>query len=151
MVLFTLKKKQFTADELTGGDYVIVTHRYNRLDLLKAVTGKEEHTIDVSDTEEVLRVGGVSTLSKKANIDGFLAKWKLHADDVNGSPREYYQFNSDGDLEYGVSSTTELTPTAYHKVSSLGSKVKPNWYWTWVLNLKLYYCVLNSLKVNTVL
>ena len=63
-------------------------------------------------------------LCLKSNIDGFLAKWKLHADDVNGSPREYYQFNSDGDLEYGVSSTTELTPTAYHKVSSLGSKVK---------------------------
>lgn len=118
------EEKQFTADELTGGEYVIVTHRYNRLDLLKAVTGKEEHTIDVSDTEEVLRVGGVSTLSKKATIDGFLAKWKLHADDVNGAPREYYQFNSDGDLDYGVSTTTELTPTAYHKVSSLGSKVK---------------------------
>ena len=30
------EEKQFTADELTGGDYVIVTHRYNRLDLLKS-------------------------------------------------------------------------------------------------------------------
>ena len=118
------EEKQFTADELTGGEYVIVTHRYNRLDLVKAVTNKEEYTIDVSDTEEVLRVGGVSTLSKKAKIDGFLAKWRLHEDDVNGSPREYYQFNSDGDLEYGVSTTTELTPTAYHRISALSSKVK---------------------------
>lgn len=118
------EEKQFTADELTGSEYVIVTHRYNRLDIVKAISEKEEYTINVSDVEEVLRVGGVSTLSKKAVIDNFLTRWKLYSDDVNGSAREYYQYNSDGDLEYGVSSTTELIPTAYHKVSALSSKVK---------------------------
>lgn len=103
-------------------EWVVLTHRYTKLDLVSGILGIEVSYIpeDNLDTSALTAAGKFDVA-----VASLLSKNKLYQDpEDSGSVEVLYRPEETGNVAYGVVSTIGVVPSVTHGFSSLKSSIK---------------------------
>lgn len=103
-------------------EWVVLTHRYTKLDLVHGILGTEVSYIP----EDNLDASALTTAGKfDVAVANLLSKHKLYQDpETSGSTEILYRPEETGNVAYGVVSTIAVVPSVTHGFSSLKSDIK---------------------------
>lgn len=103
-------------------EWVVLTHRYTKLDLVSGVLGTEVSYIP----EDNLDTSALTTAGKfDVAVASLLSKNKLYQDpEDSGSVEILYRPEETGNVAYGEVSTIGVVPSVTHGFSSLKSSIK---------------------------
>lgn len=103
-------------------EWVVLTHRYTKLDLVHGILGTEVKYIP----EDNLDVSALTTTGKfDIAVANLLSKNKLYQDpESSGSVEILYRPEETGNVAYGEVSTIGVVPSVTHGFSSLKSDIK---------------------------
>ncbi len=103
-------------------EWVVLTHRYTKLDLVHGILGTEVKYIP----EDNLDVSALTTAGKfDVAVANLLSKNKLYQDpESSGSVEILYRPEETGNVAYGEVSTIGVVPSVTHGFSSLKSDIK---------------------------
>ena len=106
----------------TGKEWVVLTHRYTKLDLVSGILGTGVSYIPEDNLD-------ASALTSAGSFDvavaSLLGKYKLYQDpEDSGSVEILYHPEETGNVAYGVVSTINVVPSVTHGFSSLKSSIK---------------------------
>lgn len=103
-------------------EWVVLTHRYTKLDLVSGVLGTEVSYIP----EDNLNASALTTAGKfDVAVASLLSKNKLYQDpEDSGSVEILYRPEETGNVAYGEVSTIGVVPSVTHGFSSLKSSIK---------------------------
>ena len=103
-------------------EWVVLTHRYTKLDLVSGILGTEVSYIP----EDNLDISALTTAGKfDVAVASLLSKNKLYQDpEDSGSVEILYRPEETGNVAYGVVSTIGVVPSVTHGFSSLKSSIK---------------------------
>ncbi len=103
-------------------EWVVLTHRYTKLDLVHGILGTEVKYIP----EDNLDASALTTAGKfDVAVANLLSKNKLYQDpESSGSVEILYRPEETGNVAYGEVSTINVVPSVTHGFSSLKSDIK---------------------------
>lgn len=103
-------------------EWVVLTHRYTKLDLVSGILGTEVSYIP----EDNLDASALTTAGKfDVAVASLLSKNKLYQDpEDSGSTEILYHPEEVGNVAYGEASTINIVPSVTHGFSSLKSSIK---------------------------
>lgn len=103
-------------------EWVVLTHRYTKLDLVSGILGTEVSYIP----EDNLDASALTTAGKfDVAVASLLSKNKLYQDpESSGSTEILYHPEETGTVSYGEASTINIVPSVTHGFSSLKSSIK---------------------------
>lgn len=103
-------------------EWVVLTHRYTKLDLVHGILGTEVKYIP----EDNLDISALTTAGKfDVAVASLLSKNKLYQDpESSGSVEILYRPEETGNVAYGEVSTIGVIPSVTHGFSSLKSSIK---------------------------
>jgi len=103
-------------------EWVVLTHRYTKLDLVSGILGTEVSYIP----EDNLDTSALTTAGKfDVAVANLLSKNKLYQDpESSGSVEILYRPEETGNVAYGEVSTIGVVPSVTHGFSSLKSSIK---------------------------
>lgn len=103
-------------------EWVVLTHRYTKLDLVHGILGTEVKYIP----EDNLDISALTTAGKfDVAVASLLSKNKLYQDpESSGSVEILYRSEETGNVAYGEVSTIGVIPSVTHGFSSLKSDIK---------------------------
>ena len=103
-------------------EWVVLTHRYTKLDLVHGILGTEVSYIQ----EDNLDISALLNAGKFSNaVTNLLGRNKLYKDpEDSGSTEVLYRPEEEGNIAYGEVSTISVVPSVTHGFSSLKSDIK---------------------------